>query len=169
VAAIGKLYRERIVHDIRVPVDEDETVIADMEGWLSDAAGPFRSPARQQRDLFGAGPDPGVGVHGRRTAPIDPLGEGPREAALDDEEGAALLMVKPALAYLDVIAKLRAASHLPLGAYNVSGEYAMVKAAAAAGMIDEKRATLEVLTSIRRAGADFILTYHAKDAVKLLR
>ncbi len=92
-----------------------------------------------------------------------------REAALDEEEGADLLMVKPALAYLDVIAKLRAASHLPLGAYNVSGEYAMVKAAAAAGMIDEKRATLEVLTSIRRAGADFILTYHAKDAVKLLR
>jgi porphobilinogen synthase len=92
-----------------------------------------------------------------------------REAALDEEEGADLLMVKPALAYLDVIAKLRAVSHLPLGAYNVSGEYSMVKAAAAAGMIDEKRATLEVLTSIRRAGADFILTYHAKDAVKLLR
>ncbi len=92
-----------------------------------------------------------------------------REAALDEEEGADLLMVKPALAYLDVIAKLRASSHLPLGAYNVSGEYAMVKAAGASGMIDEKRATLEVLTSIRRAGADFILTYHAKDAVKLLR
>jgi porphobilinogen synthase len=77
-------------------------------------------------------------------------------------------MVKPALAYLDVIAKLRAASHLPIGAYNVSGEYAMVKAAAAAGMIDENRAVLEVLTSIRRAGADFVLTYHAKDAAKLL-
>jgi len=85
VAAIGKLYRERIIHDIRVPVDEDETVSADMAGWLSDAAGPFRSPPRQERDLFGAGSDPGVGVHGRRTAPIDPLGEGPREAALDDD------------------------------------------------------------------------------------
>jgi CheY-like chemotaxis protein len=84
VAAIGKLYRERIIHDIRVPVDEDETVSADMEGWLSDAAGPFRSPARQERDLFGVGPDPGVGVHGRRTAPIDPLGENAREALDDD-------------------------------------------------------------------------------------
>jgi porphobilinogen synthase len=92
-----------------------------------------------------------------------------REAALDEEEGADLLMVKPALAYLDVIAKVRANSHLPLGAYNVSGEYAMLKAAAQAGMIDERRAMMEVLTSIRRAGADFILTYHAKDAAKLLR
>jgi CheY-like chemotaxis protein len=84
VAAIGKLYRERIVHDIRVPVDQDEALSADMAGWLSDAAGPFRSPARQERDLFGAGPDPGVGVHGRRTAPIDPLGDGSREALDDD-------------------------------------------------------------------------------------
>jgi len=84
IAAIGKLYRERIIHDIRNPVDEDETVGADMAGWLSDAAGPFRSPARQERDLFGAGPDPGVGVHGRRTAPIDPLGDGSREALDDD-------------------------------------------------------------------------------------
>jgi len=85
VAAIGKLYRERIIHDIRVSPDEDEVVGgADMEGWLSDAAGPFRSPARQERDLFGAGPDPGIGVHGRRTAPIDPLGDGAREALDDD-------------------------------------------------------------------------------------
>jgi hypothetical protein len=84
VAAIGKLYRERIVHDIRVPQDEDEAVGADMEGWLSEAAGPFRSPQRQERDLFGAGPDRGVGVHGRRTAPIDPLGDGAREALDDD-------------------------------------------------------------------------------------
>jgi porphobilinogen synthase len=78
-------------------------------------------------------------------------------------------MVKPALPYLDVIARLRQATTLPIGAYNVSGEYAMLKAAAQAGMLDEKRATLEVLTSIRRAGADFILTYHAKDAAKHLR
>ncbi|RYE93755.1 MAG: porphobilinogen synthase [Myxococcales bacterium] len=91
-----------------------------------------------------------------------------REARLDEEEGADMLMVKPALSYLDVIARVRQASHLPLGAYNVSGEYAMLKAAAAAGMIDETRAMLEVLTSIRRAGADFILTYHATDAARLL-
>jgi len=84
VAAIGKLYRERIIHDIRVSAEDDETVTADMEGWLSDAAGPFRSPSRPERDLFGAGPDPGIGVHGRRTAPIDPLGDGAREALDDD-------------------------------------------------------------------------------------
>ena len=84
VAAIGKLYRERIIHDIRLPVEDDESVSADMEGWLSDAAGPFRSPSRHERDLFGGGPDAGVGVHGRRTAPIDPLGDGSREALDDD-------------------------------------------------------------------------------------
>jgi CheY-like chemotaxis protein len=84
VAAIGKLYRERIIHDIRLPVEDDETVTADMEGWLSDAAGPFRSPSRHERDLFGGGPDAGIGVHGRRTAPVDPLGEGSREALDDD-------------------------------------------------------------------------------------
>jgi porphobilinogen synthase len=91
-----------------------------------------------------------------------------REARLDEEEGADMLMVKPALPYLDVVARVRAASSLPLGAYNVSGEYAMLKAAAAAGMIDERRAVLELLTSIRRAGADFVLTYHAVDAARWL-
>jgi len=91
-----------------------------------------------------------------------------KEAALDEEEGADLLMVKPALPYLDIITRVRQATTLPVGAYNVSGEYAMVKAAAQAGMIDERRAVLEVLTSIRRAGADFMLTYHAKDAAKQL-
>ncbi len=91
-----------------------------------------------------------------------------REARLDEEEGADMLMVKPALPYLDVLAKVRAASPLPLGAYNVSGEFAMIKAAAAANMIDERRAALEALTSIRRAGADFILTYHAIDAARWL-
>jgi porphobilinogen synthase len=91
-----------------------------------------------------------------------------REAALDEAEGADMLMVKPALAYLDVIRAVREASTLPLAAYNVSGEYSMVKAAAAAGMLDEKRAMMEVLTSIRRAGADVILTYHAVDAAEVL-
>lgn len=91
-----------------------------------------------------------------------------REARLDEEEGADMLMVKPALPYLDIVAKVREASTLPLGAYNVSGEYAMIKAAAAAGMIDERRAVLELLTSIRRAGADFVLTYHAPDAARWL-
>lgn len=92
-----------------------------------------------------------------------------REARLDEEEGADMLMVKPGLPYLDIVAKVREASTLPLGVYNVSGEYAMVKAAAAANMIDEKRVVLETLTSMRRAGADFILTYHAIDAARWLR
>jgi porphobilinogen synthase len=91
-----------------------------------------------------------------------------REAALDEEEGADMLMVKPALAYLDVIRAVRASSTLPLFAYNVSGEYSMLKAAAAAGMIDYGRAMMEVLTSIRRAGADAILTYHAVEAAQAL-
>jgi porphobilinogen synthase len=91
-----------------------------------------------------------------------------REAALDEAEGADMLMVKPALAYLDVIREVRQSSTLPLGAYNVSGEYAMLHAAADRNMIDRNRAILEVLTSIRRAGADFILTYHALAAAELL-
>jgi len=91
-----------------------------------------------------------------------------REAQLDVEEGADMLMVKPALPYLDVLRTVREATHLPLAAYNVSGEYAMLHAAAERGMIDLDRATLEVLTSIRRAGADFILTYHALRAAELL-
>jgi porphobilinogen synthase len=91
-----------------------------------------------------------------------------REARLDEEEGADMLMVKPALPYLDIIRAVRADTTLPLCAYNVSGEYAMLKAAAAAGMIDYGRAMMEVLTSIRRAGADAILTYHALEAARVL-
>jgi len=86
-----------------------------------------------------------------------------REVRLDVEEGADIVMVKPALPYLDVIRAVREAVDRPVAAYNVSGEYAMVKAAAARGWIDEKRIVLETLTSIRRAGADIIVTYHAKD------
>ncbi len=91
-----------------------------------------------------------------------------KEARLDLEEGADMLMVKPALPYLDIIRQVKDAFDVPVGAYNVSGEYAMIKAAAAAGMIDEARAVRELLTSIKRAGADFIVTYHAKDAAKQL-
>ena len=75
-ASIGKLCQERIIHDIRLPLGEDEAVGADMEGWLSEATGPFRSPARHERDLFGASPEAGIGVHGRPTAPLEPLGDG---------------------------------------------------------------------------------------------
>ena len=86
-----------------------------------------------------------------------------REVRLDLEEGADMVMVKPALAYLDVIRAVREAVDVPVAAYNVSGEYAMVKAAAARGWIDEERIVKETLVSIARAGADIILTYHAKD------
>ena len=90
------------------------------------------------------------------------------EAALDEAEGADLLMVKPALAYLDVVRAVRERTQLPLVAYNVSGEYAMVKAAAERGWIDERRVVLETLLSMRRAGADAIISYHAKDAARWL-
>ena len=91
-----------------------------------------------------------------------------RELEQDISEGADMVMVKPALAYLDVLNRARGQFQHPLAAYNVSGEYAMVKAASAAGWLDEKRIVLEILTSIKRAGADVILTYHAKDASRWL-
>ena len=92
-----------------------------------------------------------------------------REVAQDIDEGADIIMVKPALAYLDVIRQVRQTYDYPLAAYNVSGEYAMVKAAVAQGWLDEKRVVMEILTAIKRAGADIILTYHAKDAARWLR
>jgi porphobilinogen synthase len=94
--------------------------------------------------------------------------EAMREIALDIEEGADMIMVKPAMAFLDVVLAARENFDVPLAAYNVSGEYSMVKAAAQKGWIDEKRITMEILTSILRAGADVILTYHALDAARWL-
>ena len=107
----------------------------------------------------------------RKTYQMDPanIREALREARLDIEEGADILMVKPALAYLDVIKTLRDEYSTPIAAYQVSGEYAMIKAAANQGFIDEKAVVLESLTSIKRAGADLILTYFAKDVAKWLR
>ena len=91
------------------------------------------------------------------------------ECLLDEEEGADMLLVKPAITNLDIIAKVRAATNLPLGAYQVSGEYAMIKVAHEKGFLDEKKAFLETLTAIKRAGADFIVTYAAKDACEALK
>ena len=91
-----------------------------------------------------------------------------KEVLSDVEDGADLVMVKPAMTYLDVVRAVKEATNVPVAAYNVSGEYAMVKAAGRNGWIDEKRVTLEILTSIRRAGADLILTYHAKEAAQWL-
>ncbi len=92
-----------------------------------------------------------------------------REVELDLAEGADMIMVKPALSYLDIIRRVKERFGVPTAAYNVSGEFAMVKAAAAQGWIDERRVTLEILTSIKRAGADMILTYHARDAARWLK
>ena len=94
--------------------------------------------------------------------------EAMREVQLDIQEGADIVMVKPALSYLDIIREVKNTVHVPVAAYQVSGEYAMVKAAAKMGWLDEDRAKMEILTSIKRAGADVIATYFAKDAVRLL-
>jgi len=91
-----------------------------------------------------------------------------REVALDVQEGADIVMVKPALAYLDIIYRVREAFDLPVAAYNVSGEYSIVKAAAKLGWVDGERMTMEILTGIKRAGADLILTYSAKEAARIL-
>ncbi|MBI5178893.1 MAG: porphobilinogen synthase, partial [Nitrospinae bacterium] len=106
----------------------------------------------------------------RATYQMDPANsrEGMREVMLDIQEGADIIMVKPALAYLDIISQVRSAFQLPVAAYNVSGEFSMVKAAAEKGWIDGQRVMMEILLSIKRAGADMILTYHAKDAAKVL-
>jgi porphobilinogen synthase len=122
--------------------------------YASAFYGPFREAA-DSAPQFGD----------RRGYQMDPgnVREALREVRLDVEEGADILMVKPALPYLDVIRAVKESVDRPVAAYNVSGEYAMVKAAAAKGWIDEERMMREILTSIRRAGADVILTYHAKD------
>ncbi|TAN43482.1 MAG: porphobilinogen synthase [Nitrospirae bacterium] len=127
--------------------------------YASAFYGPFRDAA-ESVPQFGD----------RRSYQMDPGNrrEALKEVALDIEEGADIVMVKPAMTYLDIIADIRENFALPVAAYNVSGEYAMVKAAAKMGWIDEKRVMLEVLTSIKRAGADIILTYFAKDAAKAL-
>jgi len=128
--------------------------------YCSAFYGPFR-------DAVGSAPKFGD----RQTYQMDPANarEAQREIELDIQEGADIVMVKPALAYLDVIQWARDRIDLPLAAYNVSGEYAMVKQAAASGIADEKRLTLEVLTSIKRAGADIIISYHALSAARWLR
>ena len=128
--------------------------------YASAFYGPFRDAA-ESPPQFGD----------RSSYQMDPANcdEALREVALDLGEGADIVMVKPALSYLDVIRRVKDRFGVPVAAYNVSGEFAMVKAAAANGWIDERRVTLEILTSIRRAGADMILTYHARDVAKWLR
>ncbi|MEE9614501.1 MAG: porphobilinogen synthase [Thermodesulfobacteriota bacterium] len=127
--------------------------------YASAFYGPFREAAESTPE-FGD----------RRSYQMDPpnTDEAMREAALDIEEGADIIMVKPALPYLDIIQRIKTETGYPVAAYSVSGEFSMVKAAAEKGWIDEERVMLEMLTSIKRAGADMILTYFAKDAAKIL-
>ena len=127
--------------------------------YASAYYGPFRDAAHSTPQ-FGD----------RRSYQMDPANsrEALKEVALDTAEGADIIMVKPALSYLDIVRQVRGTTHLPVAVYNVSGEYAMVKAAAANGWIDEKRIVLETLLSMKRAGADMIITYHALDAARWL-
>ena len=149
---------------VRAALDDDGLtdipIPADSAKFASAFYGPFREAA-DSAPAFGD----------RRSYQMDPANgsEAVREARLDVEEGADILMVKPALPYLDLIRRIKEATDMPLAAYNVSGEYAMIKAAAAAGYLDERAAVLEALTGIRRAGADLVITYHAKDVASWLR
>ena len=135
-------------------------IVAYSAKYASAFYGPFREVA-ESAPSFGD----------RRSYQMDPpnVREAMRECALDLDEGADVLMVKPALPYLDVIAAARARFDVPIAAYSVSGEYAMIKTAAAHGWLDERRAALESLTAIKRAGADLIFTYWAKDVAAWLR
>ena len=128
--------------------------------YASGYYGPFRDAA-DSAPQFGD----------RRQYQMDPANrrDALKEVDLDIAEGADIIMVKPALAYLDIVREVRDRINFPVATYNVSGEYAMVKAAAANGWIDEKRIVLETLTSMKRAGADIIITYHAIDAAKWLK
>ena len=149
---------------IREKLDEhgfqDVSIMSYSVKYASAYYGPFREAA-DSAPQFGD----------RRSYQMDPANarEAVREAALDVAEGADMLMVKPALAYLDVVRQIRDNFDLPLAVYNVSGEYAMVKAAAANGWIDEKRIVLETLLGMKRAGADILITYHALEAARWLQ
>jgi porphobilinogen synthase len=152
------------IGSIRFQLDEEGhsgvPIIAYSAKYASAFYGPFRDAA---------GSTPGFGD--RRGYQMDPANaaEAVREAELDLDEGADMLMVKPAIPYLDVVRRVKDATAAPVAAYHVSGEYSMLKAAAANGWIDERQAVLETLTSIRRAGADAIVTYYAKEAAPWLR
>jgi porphobilinogen synthase len=149
---------------IRETLDEHKfeniAILSYAAKYCSGFYGPFREAA-QSIPQFGD----------RRSYQMDPANarEALKEVELDLEEGADMVLVKPALSYLDIIRRVRDAFEVPVGAYNVSGEYAMVKAASQKGWLDEKRIVLEILTGIQRAGADIILTYHAKDAARWLK
>jgi porphobilinogen synthase len=149
---------------IRAALDDDGRSDTPILAYSAKFASAFYGPFRDAVDSAPAFGD-------RRGYQMDPANgdEALREVLLDVQEGADMVMVKPALPYLDVLRRVKDATRLPVAAFNVSGEYAMVKAAAAAGYLDERATVLETLTSIRRAGADIVITYHAKDAARWLQ
>jgi len=149
---------------IRAALDDDGLSDTPIMAYSAKFASAYYGPFREAADSTPAFGD-------RRAYQMDPGNgdEALREVRLDVEEGADVVMVKPALPYLDVIRRVKDATRMPVAAYNVSGEYAMVKAAAAAGHLDERAVVLETLTAIRRAGADIVITYHAKDAARWLQ
>ena len=148
---------------IRDALDEENHINVTIMSYAAKYASAFYGPFR---DALGSAPKKGD----KKTYQMDyaNVREALREAYLDESEGADILMVKPGLPYLDVIKTLRDNTTLPIAAYNVSGEYAMIKAAAAQGMMNEEKAIIEMLWSFKRAGSDMVLTYFAKDAAKLL-
>jgi porphobilinogen synthase len=152
------------VQAIRKILDDNDHVEVPVMAYSAKYASGFYGPFREA-----AGSAPKFG--NRNSYQMDPANsrEAMREISLDVKEGADIIMVKPALAYLDIIAKAREKFNLPIAAYNVSGEFSMVKAGAKAGWIDEKKITLEILNAIKRAGADIVITYHAMDAAKILK
>lgn len=152
------------VKAIRTALDQEGFEMTPILSYAAKYASAFYGPFREAAEST-----PQFGD--RKTYQMDPpnVREALREVAMDIEEGADIVMVKPALSYLDVIYRVRSAFNVPVAAYHVSGEYAMLKAAARLKWLEEDRVILETLTSIRRAGADLILTYFAKDAARLLR
>ncbi len=149
---------------IRQALDDEDLTDTPIMAYSAKFASAFYGPFRVAADSAPAFGD-------RRSYQMDPANgnEAIRETKLDIDEGADIVMVKPALPYLDLIRRIKDETEMPLAAYNVSGEYSMLKAAAIAGYLDERTAVLEALTGIRRAGADIVITYHAKDAARWLQ
>jgi porphobilinogen synthase len=149
---------------LRATLDDHGLAETPVIAYSAKFASAFYGPFREAAD---SAPQTGD----RRGYQMDPANalEAVREAKLDADEGADIVMVKPALPYLDIIRRVKDETGMPVAAYNVSGEYAMVKAAAERGLLDERAAVLEALTGIRRAGADIVITYHAKDVATWLR